>query len=109
MNKNCVYGHTLAETSNFFGPVGVSRDKDFLSWLADESRLFVVLGVKEVFVGCLLSTDFLEDVSFLAGAELGAAVDEAVGTAAPGISASYMKWTMAAGKDTKQTLVLHSN
>ena len=95
--------HTLEESTNFFGPVGVSRDEDFLSWLADESRLFMGLGVEEVFVaGCLLSTDFLEVVSFLAGAELGAAV----GTAAPGISASYMKWTMAAGKDTKQTLVL---
>ena len=104
--------HTLEESTNFFGPVGVSRDEDFLSWLADESRLFVGLGVEEVFVaGCLLSTDFLEVVSFLAGVGVGAAVvgEEAVGTEAPGISASYMKWTMAAGKDTKQTLVLHSN
>ena len=98
--------HTLEESTNFFGPVGVSRDEDFLSWLADESRLFMGLGVEVFVAGCLLSTDFLEVVSFLAGVVVGEVVgEEAVGTEAPGISASYMKWTMAAGEDTKKHLL----
>ena len=90
--KTCVYGHTFAEFSSFFAPVGVSRD--FLSLLADELRLFMGFGV-EVFsvrAGCLSSTDFLGAVSFLVGVEVGTAGDDVVvGTAAPGISASYIK------------------